>query len=264
MNVRLWLLFPLALATVTVSLAQVPDPSATSRSYLEADGSLQPVWFICDAVNAPTVAVVGQPDGARRTRITVYSKSRPGTHGYNTYTVGPADPGAGQVYYSLRLRAEDASSGDYLHAFNPGMFDPPGAALTPTFTSVRLGGDTLACRWVANTRLMGFTTRRSVLVTETAPGVLTYETFDFGDAATAKQLQPDGVQQTSTPSLRIEGGTRRITPALEIFTFSNAGYTYQVQVARQGQPAQASLTVSYGGRALQTERLTGYTYAERP
>ena len=52
-----------------------------------------------------------------------------------------------------------------------------------------------------------------------------------------------------------------LSNAHESFVFSRAGYTYTVRVARQGQPGGASLTVSRDGKLLQTEPLTGYTYA---
>jgi len=74
---------------------------------------------------------------------------------------------------------------------------------------------------------------------------------------------PDGVQRSTVPSLKIVGGSRTMTSTQEIFTFQNAGYTYTVQVARQGRPAGASVSVRRGAALVQQEALTGYTYAER-
>lgn len=221
-----------------------------------------PGWFICDSLDSPSVAELGWPDANGRSRLSTYSKSNPGQYVYRNYRVGAADPGAGQVYYPLSPASPSAggSSGpNAVHTFNPGALSDPSQALTPTvvsLTSAELSGD---CRWTLGTRLLGFDKARSFMVSETPGGQLTYQTWNYADPV--RKVNPDGVQRTSTPSVRVVGGSRLLSSTQETFVFQNAGYTYTVRVARQGQPAGASVTVSRGGKVLQTEPLTGYTYA---
>ncbi|MEI9964093.1 MAG: hypothetical protein WDM92_04715 [Caulobacteraceae bacterium] len=77
-----------------------------------------------------------------------------------TFRLGQASPGAGQVYWPLQ-DATGAEAGD-LHAFNPGMLTTPADALTPTFVEVKLGGAAMSCRWVAHTRLLAVSARRTL------------------------------------------------------------------------------------------------------
>ena len=220
-----------------------------------------PGWFLCDSIDAPFNAVMGWPDARDLSRLSVYSKASAGQYRFRTYRVGRADPGAGQINYALSTSGAFPAPGSapfFVGAFN--AVGTPGA-ITPgilTLSSAEASGQ---CRWVVDTRLLGFSSRRSVLVTETPGGLLTYQTFD--NSAPVRVTNPDGVQRSSVPTLRIVGGSRSVTGTQEVFTFQNAGYTYTVQVARQGRPAGASVSVSRGGKLVQTETLTGYTYAVR-
>lgn len=248
----------LALAGLPLGAAQDTPPAAASRTYFQLDGTYRPGWFVCDGLDAPAVYAVGQPDANGRALVATFSKARPGEYSYRAYMVGRADPGAGNVVYPLTARDGRPGTGG-LRAFNPGVLAQPERALTPTFTSVTLNGAAVSCRWLLGTRLLGYSSRRSVLVTEAPGGGLTYESFDFKTAAPL--VESAEAQQSTVPSLRVSGGVRRLLGEGELFTFENAGYTYTVRVARAGGAPGASLTVSRGGRVLQTERLTGYTYA---
>ncbi len=219
-----------------------------------------PAWFVCDRTDARSVAVLGWPDARGLSRLTTYSKTRPGEYVWKSYRVGAADPGAGQIYYPL-TPAGAGSAPNNVHSFNTGMLDRPEQALTPAITGVTSSEGSGECRWTLNTRLLGFDARRSVLITQAPGGTLTYQTFDF--AAPGTPTHPDGAQRSSTPSLTVTGGTRLLTQTQEVFVFRNNGYTYTVRVAREGQPAGASVTVSRAGKTVQQETLTGYTYATR-
>ncbi len=222
--------------------------------------SSTPGWFLCDSIDAPFNAVMGWPDARGLSRLSVYSKAVAGVYSYRTYRVGRADPGAGQINYALSTSGAVPAKG--AAPYHVGAFNAQGTpgAITPGVVTLGSAEASGQCRWVVNTRLMGFSSRRSVLVTETQ-GQLTYQTFD--NSALVRVINPDGVQRSTVPSLSIVGGSRSMTITQEVFTFQNAGYTYTVRVARQGQPAGASVSVSRGGKVVQQETLTGYTYAER-
>lgn len=254
--------FPvLAAALLGTALAASPTIQTLPGSRVVTYLGSTPGWFICDSLDSPSVAEMGWPDANGRSRLSVYSKANPGQYVYRNYRVGPGDAGAGQVYYPLSPSATGKGEPYAVHTFNPGALDHPEQALTPTVVSLvsaELSGD---CRWTLNTRLIGFDKLRSFMVTETPGGQLTYQTWNYADPV--RKVDPDGAQRTSTPSVRVVGGSRLLSSTQESFVFQNAGYTYTVRVARQGQPAGASVTVSRGGKVLQTEPLTGYTYAVR-
>lgn len=220
-----------------------------------------PGWFICDGIDTPTVSELGWPDARGQSRLSVYSKARAGVYSYRNYRVGRADPGAGQIYYALSTSGVVPATGAAPYAV--GAFNTAGTpgAITPgivTLNSAEVSGQ---CRWTENTRLLGFDKRRSLQVTETPGGQLTYQVWNYADPV--RVTNPDGVQRSTVPSLKIVGGSRSVTATQEVFTFQNAGYTYTVRVARQGRPAGASVSVSRGAAPVQQETLIGYTYAER-
>ncbi|ULH14787.1 hypothetical protein MF271_12425 [Deinococcus sp. KNUC1210] len=255
-----------ALLTLSLGAAGAAAPTIQelphSRVVTYLNG--QPSWFVCDGIDTPTVSVLGWPDASGRSRLTTYQKSSSGTYSFQNYRVGGGDPGAGQIHYPLTLaKGSTTKSGVPYNvaSFNTGVLDHPEEALTPPILGVTSAESEGQCRWVLNTRLLGFSNRRSVQITQAPGGALTYQTWNFADAANSRAVNPDGVQRSTVPSLSISGGTRLINNTQESFVFQNAGYTYTVRVARQGQPGAASITVSKGGKVLQTEPLTGYTYA---
>ena len=249
----------LALSLGVVGAAVQDLPHSRAVTYLNGESA----WFICDGIDTPTISVLGWPAASGRSRLSTYRRSSTGGYTFQNYRVGPGDAGAGQVHYPLTLaKGSTTPSGVPYNvaSFNTGMLDQPEQALTPPILGVTSAESDGQCRWVLNTRLLGFSSRRSVQITQGSGG-LTYQTWNFGDAATSRPVNPDGVQRSSVPSLSISGGLRLISNTQESFVFQNAGYTYTVRVARQGQPPAASITVSRGGKVLQTEDLTGYTYA---
>ncbi len=225
-----------------------------------------PGWFVCDSLSGSAVSVMGWPDARGLSRLTTYSKTNAGQFAYRTYRVGGADVGAGQIHYPLTPSGPNAAGNGVLNniaSFNVGALLHPEQVLTPNIISLTSTETSGNCRWTLNTRLLGFDDRRSFMITETPTGLLTYQTFNFADAGKSRPVMTDETYQSSVPSLSIVGGSRLLSNALETFVFQNAGYTYTVRVPRLGQPAGASVTVSRGGRVVQTEQLTGYTYAVR-
>ncbi|WP_407541093.1 hypothetical protein Q0M94_06775 [Deinococcus radiomollis] len=253
----------LTLGLTQSGLAAGPTVQTLPNSSVVTTLGSTPGWFVCDSLSGPTVSVMGWPDARGLSRLTTYSKANAGQFVYRDYRVGGADVGAGQIHYPLSARGLNAIGRvpNAVGSFNTGALGQPEQALTPNIVTLDSGETTGDCRWTLNTRLLGFDARRSFMVTEMPGGQLRYQTFDFADPVRPVQL--DGVQRSSVPSLSIVGGRRTLSSTLETFTFQNAGYTYTVRVARQGQPAGASVTVSRGGQTVQTETLTGYTYAVR-
>jgi hypothetical protein len=253
----------LALSAAALSRAQTNSPTVQDlgQSRVVTYLGSTPGWFICDGLDTPTVSEMGWPDSSGQSRLSVYSKASAGVYSYRNYRVGRPDPGAGQINYGLSTSGVAPARGAapyHVGAFN--TESTPGA-LTPgivTLNSAEVSGQ---CRWTINTRLLGFDKRRSIQVTETPAGQLSYQAWNYADPV--RVTNPDGVQRSSVPSLNIMGGSKVVSGSQEVFTFQNAGFTYTVRVARQGQPAGASVTVSRGGKVVQQEPLTGYTYAVR-
>jgi hypothetical protein len=172
----------------------------------------------------------------------------------SSYRLGRPDPGAGQVYWGLSTRSGRELG--QLHAFNPGMLSDPKAAATPTFTSIRVAGAQWSCRWLEGVRLMGFSARRTVVVTSSAQGALEYRTYDFKGASDAKRIDGQDAEQTTTPSLDIRSGRSSAGG----FDFRRGGFSYAVRASAQG----AAIEVRQGGRLIQREPLIAWTMAPAP
>jgi hypothetical protein len=237
---------PLAAALATVS----PDDSTTRINAAPARNG----WFVCDSITGPYALFAGSGAGVGGTGgtslITLLDR-RTGRFDTRSYQVGPGDPGAGQIHYSLSLGGKEVGN---VHAVNPAMIDDDGATV-PTVTSVTLGDRQLDCRWLAHTRFIGLDSRRSVVVTETPQG-LVYEAFSFKTRGPV--TNPDGVQRSNKPTLRLVDGTE-MTGTLSGFRFANAGYVYFIQRPKSGEAA--ALIVTHHGKLVQSEKLVGFTYA---
>ena len=208
-----------------------------------------PALFLCNGVNRPTSIALTVPADGAATLVRFDDVGR----GIETrpVTVGAPDPGAGQVYYPLTVDGRDVG---YIHAANSGMLD---GATTPTVTSLRVDGIDLRCRWQPETRFLGITARRAVLVTGRADGPLVYRSFDF-----AKRAEQDPVDdgRTSRATLTVTGGERR---GGTLF-FRNGATVYRIRA--DGDPASGpgALEVFRVGQRLQSEPLLAYTLGATP
>ncbi len=239
------------IASSLAGAAPAPPPSQTHILY---QGRLQPAWFLCDGVDQPAAYAVGQPDRRGRLSILSLTKLRAASPTVQALNVGPADPGAGNVYYGLTRRGTDAG---FLHSVNPGVFSDPASLTLPPFTSVKLGGVETACRMAPHARLLGFDSRRSVLVTQEARGGLTYRTFNAADIARAKAVQGDNGLRSTNASLTIANGVVSREGAATVMSFTNQGYVYQVRIG----PSGAMIMVRLRGRLIQQEALVAYSTA---
>jgi hypothetical protein len=200
-------------------------------------------------VDGADMTVVTLPDA--NGRISVVQPLS--TEAPSVFQLGQADPGAGQIYWSLS-NADGREVGQ-IHAFNPGMIDNPKDATIPTVTWLRINGAQWDCRWLQRTRLLGFSRRRALIVTEAPDGGLEYRTFDIKDAARLQRVQAAGVEQSTNASLDIQGGQERGGR----FVFRNGAYTYAITAA----PA-AVITVRKAGKTVATEPLVAWTVGAKP
>lgn len=211
----------------------------------------RPGWLVCDSVDSPWAALVGAVAAGSDSDITLVAKPS-GTTTTARYSVGPADAGAGQIYYALSRGGSEVGN---LHAVNPGLLD---ASLPEplNFTSISIDGKELGCRLIDNIRLMAVTARRGLTVTRDA-GKLVYRSYDFAHPGAV--VNPDGVQQTNVPSLRIGNGSETGGGAGRgaSFRFVNGRYVYRLDLP--AGPAAGKLTVLRRGRTILTERLLGFT-----
>lgn len=235
-----------------VLLLSAPLPAAASLDDSVTRINAAPArdgWFVCDAVSGPYALFAGTvTEGA--SVITLLDR-RTGRFDTQTYQVGPADPGAGQITWPLSRSGKDVGT---VHAVNPGMIEDGGATV-PTVTGVKIDDKQLDCRWLAHTRFIGIDSRRTVVVTETPQG-LVYQAFGF--AKRGPVTNPDGVQRSNKPTLRLLGGSE-VVGDRPGFRFANGGYVYYVQRPR-GRGA-AGLTITRNGILLGVEKYVGFTYA---
>lgn len=247
-----WVLAPLpailaALFAAVAAPAAAPDSSMTRINATPArDG-----WFVCDGVSGPYALFAGMPGDKGASVITLLDR-RTGHFDTQTYQVGPGDPGAGQIHWSLSLGGKAVGN---VHGVNPGMIGDGHAATTPTVMGVQIGAVSVDCRWLQHTRFIGVDSRRSVTVVETPMG-LVYQSIDFARRGPA--THPDGGEQSNRPTLRIAGGSE-IVGARGGFRFVNGGYVYVVQRPQANEPA--SIVVTRDGRVVNSETLVGFTYA---
>lgn len=227
------LVTPLALIACERKPVEPPPAQKSAPEIAAAPPAPPPPWFICDAVDAPTVLVVSRPDARREVTILRIDKADLHPPVAALYVLGAEDPGAGSVTQTL---SRDGAEAGFIRSANPGMLDKPQEATTAPVLSVKLDESSLSCRWLARTRLFGLTTGRTVLVTDADDGPM-LRTFDFKDPRGRTQTNPDGAQRSNPPTLRIAGGKADG----DRFTFANAGYGYVVDghrfaVTQGGQP----------------------------
>jgi len=232
------------LAALAIGMAASPASADAAMAAPVSAPATPPAirpWFLCDSIDQPYgYAVTGGESGAP-VHVLVIDK-RQGSLADRNYTLGRADPGAGNIWYPL----SGGKAGDVLHAINKGMIDDPATATTPLFTSVTIDGRTGSCRWMKRTLFQAFTKRRSILVRRDDDGRLVYESFNYR-GGTGNILHPDGVERTNPPSLRIIGGKGGGGD----YVFANRGYEYRISAGASG----GSLSVVRAGKVIQREPL---------
>ncbi len=226
-----------------------PPPPLPETTTITA---IAPPWFICDAVNAPVVLVF-ERDGATA-RVAQYDKPNGALVQRTEYQIGSAEGGAGSVYTTLMQNGAEAGM---VRQINPGMLETPGAAFTAPYTSVRIGDRDMSCRWMPRTRLMGFTGRRTIVVSEDADGDLLYHSYDFATAANAQPIDIAENGRTTTFSLEVRNGAEQLDA-------NGARYQFQADVETEifvtaGRDGRARVDVQrHGPNPTQTEDLISF------
>jgi hypothetical protein len=237
-----------ALAFTLAACGQSTAPPAAEEENVYV--RVPPPWFICDAINAATVLVFDRT--ADDVRIAEYTKADGSIIQRNGYVVGVHEGAAGSVNTEL-FRDGGADGG--IRQLNPGMLETPSSAYTAPFVSAQLDGRDIQCRWLPRTRVLAFTSRRSIVVHEDASGALTYSAYNFADAANARVVSlAENARTTAPSSLELRGGVASPTPEATLYTFETQGFRYVLTLNRDGTGA---LDVTRDGAPLQSEPLIG-------
>lgn len=214
-------------------------------------------WFICDSINSPAVLVFDRR--GVDVGIAEYTKVDGSLTQRNGYSVGVEEGAAGSV--DIELYRDQGTDGAARYT-NPGVLETPGSAYTTRFVSVRLDGRDIQCRWLPRTRVLGFTSRRSIVVHEDPSGALTYTAYNFADAANARVASLGENARTTAPaSLELRAGVASQTPQATLYTFETQGFRYVLTLNRDGTGA---LDVTRDGAPLQSEPLIGYQLGAPP
>jgi hypothetical protein len=189
-----------ALALAACGQSEAPPPLPQPP-----ENVVSPPWFICDAIDAP-VLLVFERDGVK-VRVAQYDKPNGALIGRTEYQLGAEEGAAGSIYTALLQNGADAGA---IRRVNPETLETPGAAYTPVYASVSLGEREISCRWMPRTRLIGFTGRRTIVVSEDGDGDLIYHSYDFTAAAEAQQIEIAENGRTTTFSLEERDGVENM------------------------------------------------------
>jgi hypothetical protein len=242
-------LAPFALAIVLVACGQAEPPAPLPEP---SQRTVPSPWFICDAIDAPVLLVFTREGEA--VHVAQYDKPNGALIQRTEYTAGAAEGAAGSVYTTLLQNGVEAG---VVRQVNPGMLETPGSAYTTPFASVRLGEREVSCRWMPRTRLMGFTGRRTVVVSEDADGDLLYHSYDFAAAAQAQQIELSENGRTTTFSLEARDGGESVGPEGVRYEFqADVETEIVVEAGREGR-GRVELR-RHGPDPLQSEDLIAY------
>jgi hypothetical protein len=236
----------LGLLLVACGQAEPPPPLPEPQQ-----AAATPVWFICDAINAP-VLLVFERDGTTA-RVAQYEKPTGAIVQRTEYVIGDQEGAAGSVYTTLLQNGVEAGA---IRQINPGMLETPAAAYTTPYTSVRLGTQDISCRWMPRTRLMGFTGRRTVVVHEDADGDLLYTSYDFASAAAAPPIELSDGGLSTTFSLEARDGQEQARPSGTTYTFQADAET-TITVLTDNHAGRVEVR-RHGPNPAQIEDLTAY------
>lgn len=242
---------------VTLSACGQSEPPPPASAPAEAVAAAPAPWFICDAISAPVLLVFGaQTNGT--TEVVQYDKPNGALVQRTTYTIGEGEGATGSIYTGLVQNGADVG---HVRQINSGMLETPASAYTPPYTSVRLGERDLSCRWLPRTRLMGFTGRRTIVVSEDQDGDLLYHSYDFAGAAQAQPIDLSENGRTTTFSLEARDGA-------EITNADGATYTFRADVetdiiVRVDRDGRGSVEVRrHGPDPVQTEDLIAFVQGD--
>ena len=197
--------------------------------------------------------LVFERDGSTA-RVAQYGKPNGEIVQRTEYQLGEQDAGAGSVYTALMQNGVEAGA---IRQINSGMLETPGAAYTSVYSSVRIGDRDLSCRWMPRTRLMGFTGRRTIVVSEDGDGDLLYHSYDFATAAEAQPIELSENGRTTTFSLEVRDGSETLAPDGTRYDF-RADVETDIGVTLDRTGAGRLEVRRHGPNPLQSEDLIAY------
>jgi hypothetical protein len=239
-----------------LALAACGQPESPPPLPVPAQNVVAPPWFICDATDAP-VLLVFERNGSKA-RVTQYDKPNGALIQRTEYQIGAEEGAAGSIYTALLQNGAEAGA---IRRINPEVLETPGAAYTPVYSSVRLGEQDISCRWVPRTRLMGFTGRRTIVVSEDGDGDLIYHSYDFAATAQAQQIEIAENGRTTTFSLEARDGVENMDADGSRFQFQTDVETEIIVVS--GRDGRGRVDVRrHGPEPLQSEDLIAYVLGQ--
>jgi hypothetical protein len=243
----------LAFVLALTACGQSAPPPAPEAEQAAATPAVPAPWLICDGIEAPVLLVFG-PQRNGTTEVAQYDKPNGALVQRTTYTIGEGDGAAGSIFTGLLQNGADAG---HVRQINSGMLETPASAYTPAYTSVRIGERDIACRWMPRTRLMGFTGRRTIVVSEDEDGDLLYHSYDFASAAQARPIDVSENGRTTTFSLEARDGAETVSADGATYTFRADMETDIIVTA--GRDGRGSVEVRrHGPDPVQSEDLIAF------
>ena len=246
-----------AVALLALALAACNQQPAAPAEEEQVSVRVPPPWFICDSLNEASVFVFEHTSN-NDVHVAEYGKSDGGLLARNGYFVGDEDGAAGNINIEL---VRDNGSDAWARQINPSMLETPASAYTLPFVSTLIEGREIQCRWMPRTRVAGFTSRRSFVVSEDATGAITYSAYNFADAGSARAMSGAGNARTTNASLELRNGAAGQTPEATTYTFETQGFRYVLSLNRDGT---GLLDVTRDGAPLTSEPLIGYQQGAAP
>lgn len=226
------MLIRFALIITLLTLAACGQPAPPPPLPAPPAQAAPATWFICDALNRPTVLVFERDGGA--VRVARYDKPNGALVERAEYQIGPEQGAAGSIYLTLLQNGAEAAS---IRRLNTGVLETPTAAYTTPFTSVRIGEEAVQCRWLPRTRVMAISGKRTIVLHEDGDGDLIYSSYDFADAAGARAVELANNARTSTFSVEIRGGEEQVGADGESYRFAAGSVAYAIMIERNGAGA---------------------------
>lgn len=245
----------LAAAALLAACGQSEPPPPLPETTVQAVAA---PWFICDAINAP-VLLVFERDG-QTARVAQYDKPNGALIQRTQYQIGDSEGAAGSIYTALSQNGAEAG---HVRQINSGVLETPGAAYTQVYSSVRLGEREISCRWMPRTRLMGFTGRRTIVVSEDGDGDLLYHSYDFATAANAQPIDIAENGRTTTFSLEVRDGTEQVDTSGARYQFQADAETQIAIIAGRDGHGRVDVT-RHSPNPAQSEDLIAYVQGSGP
>jgi hypothetical protein len=246
-----------AVALLALALAACNQQPAGPAAEEEYAVRVPPPWFICDSLNEASVFVFERTQN-NDVHVAEYGKSSGELLARNGYFVGDEEGAAGSINIEL---VRDNGADAWARQINPGALETPASAYTLPFVSTLIEGREIQCRWMARTRVAGFTSRRSFVVSEDAAGAISYRAYNFADAASARAVSAGENTRTTNASLELSNGVAGQTPEATTYTFETQGFRYVLSLNRDGA---GLLDVTRDGAPLMSEPLIGYQQGTPP